>query len=249
MNDAKLHHIGEVELPPMTPALTASWRAVMKIATEVPLESWALIGGQMVIVHALLAVVNPPRISRDIDLLVHVLAPKSVIGTCSQLLRQMDFQPVLDSVGHVYRYRSPGGAVIDLLAPEGVPVSRLPRIQGGHTIRIEGGRQALQRIVVVAIHMEGRKVDMPVPDLLGAVVLKSAAWTVDSRERERHSHDVAFLVSLMRDPLTQRARFTGSDRRRLRKLDSVLMDPHAQEWAALGAAATDAQLTWRVLLS
>jgi len=138
---------------------------------------------------------------------------------------------------------------IDLVAPEGVPVSRLPRIQGGHPIRIEAGRQALQRIAVAAIQVDGQKVDVPVPELPGAVVHKSAAWAAGSRGRERHGHDVACLASLMCYPLSQRARFAGSDRRRLRKLDSVLMDPHAQEWAASGAAATVARLTWRILLS
>ncbi len=90
---------------------------------------------------------------------------------------------------------------------------------------------------------------MPVPDLLGAVVLKSAAWAIDSRDRARHNQDAAFLVSLMRDPRSERARFAGSDQRHLRKLDSVLADPNAREWALLGAAAQDGYLAWRMLLA
>ena len=202
-----LQRLGVVDLPPMTSGLMSSWLAVMEIARQVPLERWALIGGQMVALHGLLASVSPPRLSLDIDLLVHVLAPK------------------------------------------GVPIARLPLIRGGHTIRVEGGRQALSRIVVVTVHLEGQRVDVPVPDLLGAVVLKSAAWVIDSRDRARHSQDAAFLVSLMRDPRSERARFAGSDRRRLRKLDSVLADPNAREWALLGAAATDGHLAWRMLLA
>jgi len=116
-----------------------------------------LIGGQMVAIHALLVSASPPRLSLDIDLLVHVLAPKGALGTCSQLLRKMDFQPEVDSTGHVYRFRSPDDGVIDLLAPEGVPVARLPLIRGGHTLLIEGGRQALKRTAVVTVHMEGQR--------------------------------------------------------------------------------------------
>lgn len=244
-----LRRLGEVDLPPMTSGLTSSWQAVLKIAGQVPLERWALVGGQMVALHALLASASPPRLSLDIDLLVHVLAPKVALGICSQLLRKMDFQPEVDSTGHVYRFRSAAGGVIDLLAPEGAPVARLPLVRGGHTILVEGGRQALERIAVVTVHLEGQTVDVPVPDLLGALVLKSAAWAVDSRDRARHSQDAAFLVSLMRDPRSERARLAGNDRRRLRKLDSVLADPNAQEWALLGVAAGDGYAAWRMLLA
>ncbi len=149
--------LGVVDLPPMTSGLMSSWQAVMEIARQVPLEKWALIGGQMVAIHALLVSASPPRLSLDIDLLVHVLAPKGALGTCSQLLRKMDFQPEVDSTGHVYRFRSPDDGVIDLLAPEGVPVARLPLIRGGHTLLIEGGRQALKRTAVVTVHMEGQR--------------------------------------------------------------------------------------------
>ena len=245
----KLQQLGAVDLPPLTSSLMSSWQAVLEIARQVPLDRWALIGGQMVALHSLLAATSPPRLSLDIDLLVHVLAPKGAFGKCLQLLRKMDFQPEVDSTGHVYRFRSSDNGVIDLLAPEGVPVARLPIIHGGHPIRVEGGRQALNRIAVVTVHLEGQIVDVPIPDLLGAVVLKSAAWAVDSRDRARHSQDAAFLVSLMRDPRSERARFAGSDRRRLHKLDSVLADPNAREWALLGAAATDGYLTWRTLLA
>ncbi|OIQ71094.1 hypothetical protein GALL_472890 [mine drainage metagenome] len=228
--------------------LVSSWKAVLEIAGQVPLEKWVLIGGQMVALHALIASTNPPRLSLDIDLLVHVLAPKGALGTCSRLLQEMDFQPEMDLAGNVYRFRSPDGGVIDLLAPEDVPADRLPLIRGGHTVLIEGGRQALNRTAVVTVHLESQKVDVPVPDLLGALVLKSAAWAVDSRDRARHSQDAAFLVSLMRDPRLEQARFAGSDRHRLHKLDSVLKDPNAREWALLGDAAEDGYAAWRILL-
>jgi hypothetical protein len=90
---------------------------------------------------------------------------------------------------------------------------------------------------------------VPVPDLLGAVVLKAAAWASDSRDRERHSGDAAFLVSLIADPLRERNRFAGSDRKRLLRLDKVLENPDAAEWRRLGDAADDAYATWRLLLA
>ncbi|MGY1714194.1 hypothetical protein ACI78R_07040 [Geodermatophilus sp. SYSU D01106] len=93
-----------------------------------------------------------------------------------------------------------------------------------------------------------RSATVPVPDLLGALVLKAAAWQSTTRDRARHRGDAAFLASLMSDPLAERARFAGSDRKRLQRLDLVLSDPDAAEWRALGDAADDGYAVWRLLL-
>ncbi len=53
----------------------------------------------------------------------------------------------------------------------------------------------------------------------------------------------------MTDPLAERIRFAGSDRKRLRRLDAVLGDPDAAEWRRLGDSADDGYATWRLLLS
>jgi len=80
-------------------------------------------------------------------------------------------------------------------------------------------------------------------------VLKAAAWATDSRDRERHSGDAAFLASLIADPLAARSRFAGSDRKRLLKLNTVLGNPDATEWRQLGDVADDGYATWRLLQS
>jgi hypothetical protein len=90
-------------------------------------------------------------------------------------------------------------------------------------------------------------VPVPVPDPLGALVLKAAAWLVHARDRDRHAHDAALLTSLIADPLTERTRLAGSDRRRLRKLDAVLNEPDHPAWTTLGEYAADAHTTWRIL--
>ncbi len=58
---------------------------------------------------------------------------------------------------------------------------------------------AMKGGTAVAVRIDGKTVGVPVPDLLGAVVLKSVAWAVHSHDRARHSQDAAFLVSLMSD--------------------------------------------------
>ncbi|MGY1669152.1 hypothetical protein [Geodermatophilus sp. SYSU D00710] len=85
------------------------------------------------------------------------------------------------------------------------------------------------------------------PSVLGALVPKAAAWTVDSRQRERHSGDAAFLARLITDPLATRFAFRLSGRRRLLRLDEALGDPEAAGWRRLGKHADDASAGWRLL--
>jgi hypothetical protein len=111
---------------------------------------------------------------------------------------------------------------------EGRPLRRQheSRLTKGHdTIQIAGGRQALQRSIVISVTKDDRSALVPVPGLLGALVLKAAAWLEDSRDRERHSQDAALLASLISDPIAERRRFRGSDRKRLLKLHTALADP------------------------
>ena len=56
----------------------------------------------------------------------------------------------------------------------------------------------------------GAQVDIVVPDLRGAIVLKARAALGDRRDNERHIMDVAFLCSLVSDPLGLSAALGGS---------------------------------------
>ena len=76
-------------------------------------------------------------------------------------------------------------------------------------------------------------VDLTVPDLLGALVLKAAAYAVDRREHQRHLCHAALLAALIADHRTELARLQGSDRKRLRLLSEVLADPLQDAWLLL----------------
>ncbi|MGY1697722.1 hypothetical protein ACI780_22730 [Geodermatophilus sp. SYSU D00814] len=240
----------EVVLPPLTGALDRLWDLVLDLAGRLDPSGWVLVGGQMVMLHGLAAARTPTRASQDVDLLADLLTDPAGLSRCVQAVRQLDLEPQPDSSGKVYRFRrGTDGAVVDVLAPDhSLPRWSLRTAAGGETIRIEGGHQALERAVRLTVVKGARSAVVPVPDVLGALVLKAAAWTADNRDRGRHSGDAAFLTSLVSDPLAERARFVGSDRKRLRRLDAVLGDPDAAEWRALGDAAEDGYATWRLLL-
>lgn len=238
-----------VELPPLSGALDTLWDLVLDIADRVPPDRWALIGGQMVMLHGLVAGRTPTRASQDVDVLADLLTDPAGLVRCVEAVRQLDLQPVVDSTGHVYRFRRPAdSATADVLAPDHTPPRWSLHTAGGDTIRIDGGRQALQRAVPVAVRKGARSAVVPVPDLLGALVLKAAAWAADTRDRQRHSGDAAFLAGLIADPLAERQRFAGSDRSRLLRLDRALGDPDASEWRSLGPAGADGFAVWQLLV-
>ena len=238
-----------IELPPLAGPLDTLWDLVLDLAGQLPPRGWVLVGGQMVMLHGL-----PPgrvamRASQDVDVLADLLSDEAGLVRCVRAVRDLDLEPQPDAAGKVYRFvRARDQARADVLAPDHTPPRRRLRTVGGDTIRIEGGTQALQRAMPVRVGKGGRTASVPVPDLLGALVLKAAAWATDTRDRERHSGDAAFLAGLIPDPLAERDRFAGSDRKRLQRLDQVLGDPDAPEWRRLDDAADDGCATWRLLL-
>lgn len=227
--------LGQVSLPPMTGALDTLWSLILDVAERVPSSRWPLIGGQMVMLHGLVAGRAPLRVSRDVDLLADLLTDRDGLQVCVRAVRDLRFEPSEDTNGrHVYRFiRAEDNAAVDVVAPDHLPRRwSLRTVRGKDTIQVDGGYQALKRGAAVAVIKEDRSAHVPVPDLLGALVLKAAAWLIDSRDKGRHSGDAAFLVSLITDPV-----------------DEVLGSPGASEWIALGEFADDAYAAWRILVS
>ncbi|MDQ1294440.1 MAG: hypothetical protein QG608_2323 [Actinomycetota bacterium] len=88
---------------------------------------------------------------------------------------------------------------------------------------------------------------VPIPNLLGALLLKADATRL--HDPDRHLLDVAFLTSLVIDPLGRRSELTGSDPRRLRAADTYLADADHRSWRALGRERQRAAYaTWRLLV-
>jgi predicted nucleotidyltransferase len=243
--------LGAVTLPPLTGPLNTLWDVILDVAAAVPPHRWALIGGQMVTLHALHAGHPPLRVSRDIDVLADLLTARDGLALCVTAIRALDLLPDEGPSGRIHRFRrARDGVSVDVVAPDHTPPTwSLRTAKGRDTIQISGGRQALQRAALITVTKDDRSAHVPVPDLLGALVLKAAAWLEDSRDRERHSHDAALLTSLITDPIAERRRFRGSDRKRLLKLHAALADPHDPAWTDLGERGPDAHTTWQILIS
>ena len=87
---------------------------------------------------------------------------------------------------------------------------------------------------------------MPRPALLGAIIAKAFAVDVDDTP-DAQRLDLAFLLSLVEEPLDLAARTTSKDRRRL-SVRTELADPQQPAWQLLAPNQRDRARTALAIL-
>lgn len=237
---------------PLTPARRETWEAIAELAHVVPSEVWAVVGGQMVAIHAAVAGVEPPRTTDDGDIVVDVRthgrhAMQRVAGALTAARFLTTTSP--EGVTRFERER----AKIDLLAPEGIG-DHVETVPPGFAVAAPGATQALSRCEDVTVDWGEGHAFIRCPTLLGAIIAKSAASreivSLSVDERLKHQQDLAFLLSLAAfgDTRVMAGELTAKDRRRLRAAtDALLADANHRAWRA-AVNAVDARSTCRILL-
>lgn len=236
-----------VTLPPLAAPVDQLWHLLLDL-TELPVK-WTLIGGQMVLLHALEHDQVPPQISQDGDIIADVRTDQSALLVVVAALEGHGFDlEAITTDGRAHRYTrpaQPSPVIIDLLAPEGLGHrTNLTTTPPGRTIEVPAGQQALHRTELVKVRHEGRSGLIPRPSLLGAIIAKAAACALPGNS-SRHERDLALLCSLVPDPFNVREQLTPKDRTRLRRVRR-LDDRDAPAWRLVpvgirdqGAAAFD----------
>lgn len=138
--------------------------------------------------------------------------------------------------------------VVDVLVSEHAAPKVVERLRGRDMVRIEGGTQALRRTINARMEItSGSVTTISVPRPFGALIMKAAAYTTDSRHRDRHLFDATALLACIEDPFAERGDFAGSDRRRLATLQKALPESHPA-WRQLPEPErSDAQAALRIL--
>ena len=210
------------------------WPLVVEIAGVLPGRSWVLVGGLMVQLHARAAGVDEVRPTNDVDALVDVMASGVSLAGIVGALAATGFDVVEPGwpESPIHRLRRDDD-VIDILVADHLPKRAQPRLRHHPVMAVDGGAQALTRTQQVVIESDGGTIELTVPDLLGALVLKAAGHMADRRDRERHLRDAALLASLITDHRRELGRLQGSDRKRLRHLNDALSDPLDDAWLLL----------------
>lgn len=225
-----------ITLPPLASPVDQLWHLLLDLGA-LPVR-WTLIGGQMVLLHALEHGKVPPQISQDGDVIADIRADQSALQTVVKALRSHGFDlEAITTDGRAHRYirpAEPKPVVVDVLAPEGLgPQSDLTTTPPGRTIEVPAGTQALDRTERIEIHHEGRSGMVPRPSLLGAVVAKGRACTLPG-DTSRHERDLALLCSLVVDPFAMRELMNRTDLKRVRGA-KALHDPNDVSWRLVPA--------------
>ncbi|GAA3534425.1 hypothetical protein AFL01nite_06300 [Aeromicrobium flavum] len=241
------------------------WPNVAEIADVLPTDRWTLVGGLMTQLHAIhhgLGVVRP---TNDVDIVLHVETSRGVASQTSAALRSLGYElrPAVDprnSTAHRFvrgasridlvgaRLDDDAEEIVDVLISDHHAPRVTERLAGRDMVRIEGGTQALRRTINARLEVNpGTITTVSVPSVFGALVLKAAAYTTDSRDPERHLRDAVALLACLDDPFAERESFTGSDRSRLLMLRGRLA-PEDVAWTVVtGQRRIDAQTALEIL--
>jgi hypothetical protein len=233
-----------VDIPDLGEGFYEMWQELLYLA-ENPPAPWTLIGAHMVALHGWKMGRKQPRASKDADILVNARVISNGTERVSEKLLSRGFS--LDGVspeGVGHRFVN-GQVRFDVLGPDGLGSrTGLFTSSGARTVEVPGGTQALQRTEMVEIRLGKISGLIPVPNLLGSILVKVRAIAVDEQP-EAQRGDVAFLLSLVDDPYPLDVEISNSERRWLR-LHAEFSDSGCPNYRGITHAA-DAATVFRRL--
>lgn len=109
-----------VELPVLPPPVDELWHTLLDLSDRLDVP-WALIGGQMVLLHAVENGQVPPQVSQDGDVIADVRAVPGALTRVVTDLEAMGFAlQGISADGLAHRYIRSAEPRPDVLAPEGL---------------------------------------------------------------------------------------------------------------------------------
>ncbi len=214
------------------------WPQCVELARELPSTQWTLVGGLMVQLHSAAAGLAVSRPTADVDIVLHIETGATTSSVAAVLNRLgYTLQKSIDQDAPAHRFMR-DQQHIDVMVADRLPPAKVPTLGGRRPFQVAGGTQALQRTVNCRLDVDADTVLISIPNALGALVLKGAAYREDSREKDRHLDDAVVLCATIRNPLVTSAQMKGSDRSRILALHKELSDPGHRSWQLLELADT-----------
>lgn len=210
-----------------------TWAALGDVAGALEDMAWALVGGMMVRAHEFGHGRNTSFATLDVDAVIAITARSSGESRrAAERLVGLGFE--LDT-GATYRFCR-GEDQADLLVPDSIGQrADITTIPPGTAFMAPGGIKALEYAEQRVIEVEGRRFDVPLPALAGAILLKAYAASAAQRERKKHLRDLARLVALVEHPYEIHGTLKLTERKVLRR-HRALTDPAHEAWGAAEAA-------------
>lgn len=200
----------------------------------------------MVHVHALRTGIEATRPTSDIDLLLNIGA--NSVSDVAGSLTGLGFAAVDPSPGNpIHRFTRGEEDVVDVMVARDVRART--RWQLRPLLRSPGAAQALQRRDTYTLTSPDGSVTVEVPDELGAIIAKAAAYAVDSRNPGRHLEDLAVLAAAAGNPrILALSTLTRKDRLHLRRVIPYLAEDRHPAWRVLGSYdQTIGQRVWAAI--
>lgn len=214
-----------------------AWQTVIEVASTGIAEDLTLMGGLMVAAHAARAGVMMRRPTDDMDALVDYWTHRSSLIEARSALRRIGFE-LVESESHAYRFVHMDGRKVDVMVADHLPSRMRPRLARRPAFEAPAGQQAINRRDLYTLaFIGGARVRIGVPDEVGALVAKGAAYQVDARDRNRHLDDAAVLLACVNDASEfAYDSMSLNDRRRVRTLIDQLGDERHPSWVSLEVA-------------
>jgi hypothetical protein len=209
------------------------WPQAVELVGAISGDRWTLIGGLMVQLHVAHAGLDIQRATTDVDMILHIDTGAITFPAAREALEGLGYgiELPLGKGNPVHRFTR-GDDRVDVMVADHLAPAHVPKV-GGHTLfQVPAGTSALRKTVNCTIERQGESsVTFSIPDVLGALVLKSAAYREDSRDRDRHLDDAALLACTVQDPSREAERLeSGSDRGRIQLLARDLEDASHRSW-------------------
>ncbi|WP_298863390.1 hypothetical protein [uncultured Microbacterium sp.] len=166
------------------------WPLLLEVVRATPPGSWVLMGGMMVHLHALRARVTPSRPTTDVDVLLDLKGIASSVSAVASPLLGIGFEPV-EPGEHFHRFTR-GDDVVDIMVANSAGRARWAQRP---IMRTAGAGYALQDPDTYLIPTAAEPIEIRVPSIMAALVLKGAAYRDDQRDRDRHLEDLTVLLA------------------------------------------------------
>jgi hypothetical protein len=215
------------------------WPQCVELVRALPSTQWTLVGGLMVQLHAAAAGLAVSRPTADVDIVLHIETGATTTAAVSAVLNGLGYalETPISQDAPAHRFLR-GTQQVDVMVADNLAPAKVPTLGGRKPFQVSGGTQALQRTVNcrMTVDDDDEPVLISIPNALGALVLKGAAYREDSRDRGRHLDDAAILCATIRTPLVTAAHMKGTDRSRVVSLNKELADPGHRSWQLLDPA-------------
>lgn len=235
-----------IEIAAMNDEQRAVWRLTREVALAFVGLPWALIGGLMVQVLEAERGVPSHFATSDVDAVLDVRAAAKATERAATILVDAGFEPE-PYEDLVYRFVR-GADTVDVLAPDHLGRrTDITTVPPASTLEALGSRQALNRCRVVRVDAGDGPFDLPVPNLIAAIVMKVRVATSAAglSSQQKHERDLARLLVLEDDPVADRAILTPNERGYLRaRID--MHDPDHPAWIGV-SGALDGTAALRIL--